>query len=96
MDVHGGTEIHLQPVENSALEQHPGRSCCLWKGAHAGENLLTGTLVLGRPMLEQAVPERLHPTKRIHFGEVREGLWQVPHKHAGAQKLHVEEGVVVL
>lgn len=73
MDFHGGAELHLQPVESSTLEQDPGRSCRIWKGVRAGEDLLAGNLAIGGPMLEQIAPER-HPTERTHCGEVCEGL----------------------
>jgi len=47
MKVHGGADIHLQPVENPTPEQVPGRTCGLMeRGAQARAGLLAGLVTL--------------------------------------------------
>jgi len=59
---HGGADIHLQPAEDPC---------------HARAGFLEGTVVCGGWMLEQSVPEELHPMERTPVGEVCEGLYPV-------------------
>jgi len=59
------------------LEQAPGRSCGLWRGAHNGAGFLAGPVACGGPRLKQSVPGGLHCVERTHAGAVHEGLKSV-------------------
>jgi len=96
MEVHGGVEIHWQPMEDTMPEQ----VVTLWE-AHAragswrdlwnhGEKISHWTRFASRtcdpaggPMLEQSVPERLQPMEGTHAGEVHEELHPVGKTHVG-------------
>jgi len=77
MEVHGGADLHLQPVEGTPRRSRgmpegvcdPVGSPC-WsrllagpveRGAHTGAGLLAGLVTPWGPMLEQPVPEGLQP-----------------------------------
>ena len=64
-------------------EQAAGRSCGLWRGAHAGAGFLAGTVAHGGPTLEQFVPEELYPMERTHAGAVLEELQPMGRTHIG-------------
>jgi len=69
---------------NPALEQVAARTCRpMERGAHAGAGLLAELVTLWGPMLEQPVPEGLHPVGRTHAGAVREELKPVGRSHVG-------------
>jgi len=47
MEVHGGADIHLQPMEDPMLEQAPDSTCGPFeRGAHAGAGLMAGLVTL--------------------------------------------------
>jgi len=83
MEVHSEADIHLQPMEDCdpegscdpvgspTLKQAPAKTCRpVERGAHTGAGLLAGLVTLWGPMLEQPVPEGLHPVGRTHAGAV--------------------------
>jgi len=60
------------PVGSPVLEQAAGRTCGpMERGAHAGAGLLAGLVTPWGPMLEQPVPEGLHPVGRTHAFRIR-------------------------
>jgi len=64
-------EASCDPVGSPSLEQAPARTCGPVEiGAHAGAGLLAGLVTPWRPMLEQPVPEGLHPVEGTHAGAV--------------------------
>ena len=77
MEVHGGADIHLQPVEDPMPEQvDEPKGGCEPVGSLRWSRLLAGPVDPWReePMLEQSVPEGLHPVEGTHAGAVREEL----------------------
>ena len=112
--VHGGWHIRASKhaLKEAAAhgktmtEQNPGRSCRLWRGAHAGTGFLIGVVAHEGPTPDQSIPEGLHPVERIcagavckelqpagrnHIGEIHEGLYLWEPLQAGAEKQHEEE-----
>ena len=69
MEVSGGADAHLQPMEDPTPEQ-----------ADAPED---GRDSMGKPMLEQSVTDTLQLTERTHTGAVREELQPMGRTHVG-------------
>ena len=63
MEVNCGVDAHLQPMEDPMLEQ--------------GDAPKDGCDSMGKPALEQYVPEGLQPTEGTHAGAVCEELQPV-------------------
>lgn len=77
MDIQGGAEIHLQPVEEPTQEQGT-----LWE-AHAGGGSWQVQWCHGGPALEQSVPDGLHHTNGTPTAAVHEKLLSVGRTHFG-------------
>ena len=69
MEVSGGADAHLQAVEDPTQEQV--------------DTPKEGHDSMGKPMLEQSVPEGLHTVERTHAGAVCEELQPVGRTHVG-------------
>ncbi|PKU47688.1 ubx domain-containing protein 4 [Limosa lapponica baueri] len=94
-EVNGGTDLHLKPRENPTPECLPAvTSRETHTGAGSWQDLWTKDPVLehvcwqdlwlrGGRMLEQSVPEGLHPLEGIHAGVVCEELQPVGRTHVG-------------
>ncbi|GAB0186735.1 AN1-type zinc finger protein 5-like [Grus japonensis] len=77
MEVDGGEDIHLQPMEDPMLEQvETPKGGCDPVGSPRWNRLLAGPVAPWKeePTLEQSAPEGLHPVGEIHAGAVREEL----------------------
>jgi len=73
-----------EAVGSPALEQAPAGTCGpVEREAHAVADLLAGLVTLWGPMLEQPVPEGLHPMGRTHAGAVCEELQPMGRTHIG-------------
>ncbi|KAJ7396065.1 hypothetical protein BTVI_148878 [Pitangus sulphuratus] len=76
MEVHGGAEIHLQPMEDSTLEQLdvPEGSCDPMESSHCSR-LLTRLMALWRsPHGSRFAGRTCEPMEGIHAGTVHGGL----------------------
>lgn len=58
MEVHGESQIHLQPTEHPSELLKEGFDC--WE-SHIGADILVELVTHGGHTLEQPVPEELHP-----------------------------------
>ncbi|PKU37806.1 hypothetical protein llap_11890 [Limosa lapponica baueri] len=67
----------------SISERAPDRNWGLLGAAHAGTGFLAGLVTCGRPILEQSVPEGLHPMERTHARAVLEELQLMGRTHIG-------------
>ena len=75
MEVHGGADIHLQPMEGPTLEQVDAWRKVWPHGDPMLEQVCWQDLwPHSRPTLEQSVPEGLNPIERTHAGAVHEEL----------------------
>ncbi|KAJ7403836.1 rna-directed dna polymerase from mobile element jockey-like [Willisornis vidua] len=93
MEVHGGADTHLQPMEEPMPEQvdmpprkqqpvespHGSRNGCWWRGAHKGAAFQAGTVASGG----------------THTGAVPKELWEGPmlEKGKNMRKENVDSGI---
>ncbi|PKU30658.1 ubx domain-containing protein 4 [Limosa lapponica baueri] len=75
MEVHGGADIYLQPMEDLTSEQVDApEGGCDPVGSPCWSRFLAGPAACGGPTLEHSVPEGLHPMEMTHTGTVCEEL----------------------
>ncbi|GAB0179988.1 hypothetical protein GRJ2_000464100 [Grus japonensis] len=84
MEVNGGADIHLQPMEDPTLEQVDApKGGCDPMGSSRWSRLLAAPVDHGRPMLEQSGPEGLHLVEGTPAGAVDAELQPVGRTHVG-------------
>ncbi|KAF4789072.1 hypothetical protein TURU_154964 [Turdus rufiventris] len=83
---HGHALKEAAASEEPVLEQAPGRSCALWRGAHAGG------VACGETFQEQSTPEGLPPWKGPMLKWFMKYCFPWEELHTGAREEHGEEG----